>query len=249
MDYENACMQAAALFAIDLDAPLWVQYGVFGKPAQRDGVSITSPGTPVTAMIGRFSPWTLFSVGVGLILSFTLGILLGLMMAYRREGVLDHVLTILASIGSVRYPTDLLGILLVVWLGVQWKVLSIAQMRGTMSPGMVPAFTFAFVYDALDHASLPIFTYVLTTIGNWMLSMKGSTVGTWGGFCHGGPVCGLKDWRITTAYVGRNAALPLFTQLTIAIGFVVGLLSIETIFQYQGIGACACSAIAQRDYL
>ncbi|MFM7581328.1 MAG: ABC transporter permease, partial [Caldilinea sp.] len=100
MDYENARMQAAALFAIDLDAPLWVQYGEYlGNLLSGNlGVSITSPGTPVTAMIGRFLPWTLFSVGVGLILSFTLGILLGLMMAYRREGVLDHVLTILASI-------------------------------------------------------------------------------------------------------------------------------------------------------
>lgn len=251
MDYENARMQAAALFAIDLDAPLWVQYGEYlGNLLSGNlGVSITSPGTPVTAMIGRFLPWTLFSVGVGLILSFTLGILLGLMMAYRREGVLDHVLTILASIVS-SVPNYLLGILLVVWLGVQWKVLPIAQMRGTMSPGVVPAFTFAFVYDALYHAFLPIFTYVLTTMGNWMLSMKGSTVGTLGeDFVTVARARGLNDWRITTAYVGRNAALPLFTQLTIAIGFVVGgSFLIETIFQYQGIGYVLGSAIAQRDY-
>jgi len=48
---------------------------------------------------------------------------------------------------------------------------------------------------------------------------------------------GLKEGRITTSYVGRNAALPLFTLLTISIGFVVGgSVLIETIFQYQGIG-------------
>lgn len=251
MDYENARMQAAALFAIDLDAPMWKQYADYLGNLLRGnfGVSITSPGTTVTSIIARFLPWTLFSVGTGLILSFTLGILLGLMMAYRREGVLDHTLTIFASIVS-SVPNYLIGILLVVWLGVQWKVLPIAQMRGTMSPGVTPSFTFAFLYDALFHAFLPIATYVLTTVGTWMLSMKGSTVGTLGeDFVTVARARGLKDWRITTAYVGRNAALPLFTQLTIAIGFVVGgSFLIETIFQYQGIGYVLSAAIAQRDY-
>lgn len=251
MDYENARMQAAALFAIDLDAPMWKQYIDYLGNLMRGnlGVSITSPGTTVTSIIARFLPWTLFSVGTGLILSFTLGILLGLMMAYRREGLLDHTLTIFASVVS-SVPNYLIGILLVVWLGVQWKVLPIAQMRGTMSPGVTPAFTFAFLYDALFHAFLPITTYVLTTVGTWMLSMKGSTVGTLGeDFVTVARARGLKDWRITTAYVGRNAALPLFTQLTIAIGFVVGgSFLIETIFQYQGIGYVLSAAIAQRDY-
>ena len=40
-----------------------------------------------------------------------------------------------------------------------------------------------------------------------------------------------------------------FTQLTIAIGFVVGgSFLIETLFQYQGIGYVLSGAIAQRDY-
>ena len=251
MDYENARSQAAALFAIDLDAPLWKQYFDYLTNLLQGnlGVSITSPGTSVSAIIARFLPWTLFSVGIGLILSFTFGILLGLMMAYRREGFLDHTLTIFASVVS-SIPNYLIGILLVVWLGVQWKILPIAQMRGTMSPGVTPSFSLAFLQDALFHAFLPITTYVLTTVGTWMLSMKGSTVGTLGeDFVTVARARGLKDWRITTAYVGRNAALPLFTQLTIAIGFVVGgSFLIETLFQYQGIGYVLSGAIAQRDY-
>ncbi|HHY55314.1 MAG TPA: ABC transporter permease [Chloroflexi bacterium] len=251
MDYENARSQAAALFAIDLDAPMWKQYLDYLVNLLQGnlGVSLISPGTTVSSIIARFLPWTIFSVGIGLIFSFTLGILLGLMMAYRREGILDHTLTIFASVVS-SIPNYLIGILLVVWLGVQWKVLPIAQMRGTMSPGVTPSFSWAFFQDALFHAFLPILTYVLTTVGTWMLSMKGSTVGTLGeDFVTVARARGLKDWRITTAYVGRNAALPLFTQLTIAIGFVVGgSFLIETLFQYQGIGYVLSGAIAQRDY-
>jgi peptide/nickel transport system permease protein len=69
MDYENARTQAAALFAINLDAPLWQQYGdyLWNLLHLNLGVSITSPGTPVTAIVARFLPWTIFSVGIGLI--------------------------------------------------------------------------------------------------------------------------------------------------------------------------------------
>jgi peptide/nickel transport system permease protein len=90
----------------------------------------------------------------------------------------------------------------------------------------------------------------LASIGGWMLSMKSSTIGTLGeDYVTVARARGLTDWRITTAYVGRNAALPLFTQLTIAIGFVMGgSVLIEQIFQYQGIGYVLANAINQRDY-
>ena len=59
----------------------------------------------------------------------------------------------------------------------------------------------------------------------------------------------MPEGRITTAYVGRNAILPLFTQLTIAIGFVVGgSFLVEQIFQYQGIGYILCKRDPARDY-
>ena len=52
-----------------------------------------------------------------------------------------------------------------------------------------------------------------------------------------------------TAYVGRNASLPLIAQLAISIGFVVGgSILIESIFVYQGIGYQLLNAINTRDY-
>ena len=60
---------------------------------------------------------------------------------------------------------------------------------------------------------------------------------------------GVPEWRVLFFYVGRNAILPLFTQLTIAIGFVVGgSLLVEPIFQYEGIGQRLFQAIQRRDY-
>jgi peptide/nickel transport system permease protein len=80
--------------------------------------------------------------------------------------------------------------------------------------------------------------------------MKGSTLGTMGeDYVTVARARGLRDWRITTAYVGRNASLPLFTQLALSIGFIMGgSLLIERIFVYQGIGLSLGTAIGRRDY-
>lgn len=251
MSLKEANDQAAALFAIDLNRPLFLQYTDFLRNTLRGdfGNSMLSPGTTVTSIILKFLPWTIFSVGLGLILSFVVGMLLGMFMAYRRDTLLDHILTTFASIfGSV--PNYLIGLMIIVWLGIQWKLVPIAAMRGALSPNTVPGLTWGFFSDALFHAALPITTYFITTVGNWMLSMKSSTINTLGeDYVTVARARGLRDWRITTAYVGRNASLPLFTQLAISIGFVVGgSLLIETIFVYQGIGQTLGQAINRRDY-
>jgi len=249
--YVEARNQAAALFAMDLDAPLYLQYLSYVRNLVHGdlGTSLLSAGTPVSAIILRFLPWTIFSVGIGLLISFTLGIGLGMVMAYRRESLIDHTFSALASVLS-SVPNYLIAMMLVVFLGVQWKLVDIAAMRGSMSPGMHPSFSPAFVKDILYHASLPIVTYVITTIGSWMLTMKSSTISTLGeDYVTVAKARGLSEARITTAYVGRNASLPLFTQLTIATGFIVGgSLLIESIFVYQGIGLILLRSITQRDY-
>ena len=249
--YAEAQQQAASLFSLDLDAPLYVQYfDYIGNLFQGDfGTSLISRGTPVSALILRYLPWTLFSVGIALIISFTIGVLLGMLMAYRRNGVLDHVLTAFASL-TTSIPQYLLAIILVVYLGVQWELVSLGAMRGSLSPGVKPGLNFAFFKDAFYHAALPMLTYVLGTMGTWMLTMRSSTEATLGeDYVAVARARGLPERRIATAYVGRNASLPLFTQLTIAIAFVVGgSFVLEFIFVYQGLGLVLLNAINQRDY-
>ncbi|WP_324715542.1 ABC transporter permease [Carboxydochorda subterranea] len=249
--YAEALNQAAALFSLDLRQPLWQQYLHFlGNLASGNlGTSFLSPGTPVTVILGRFLPWTLLSVGTGLLLSFTIGMGLGMVVAYRRGSWLDQVLSSVASLMS-SVPNYLIAMMILVLLGVQWPVLPIHQMRGVLSPGTVPSWSAAFVGDVLYHAALPIATYVLTTVGFWMLTMKNSTLSALEeDYVTVARARGLPERRILTAYVGRNASLPLFTQLTIAAGFVVGgSLLIEYVFVYQGIGLLLISSINQRDY-
>lgn len=251
MSYAEARDQARALFAIDLDKPLHEQYLSFlGNLMRGDlGRSFASPGTTVTSIILKFLPWTLFCVGTSLLLSFVMGISLGMLMAYRRHSIIDHVLTVFAALVSA-VPNYLIAIMMIVFLGVQWKVINYTKMRGSQTAGIPVGFTWEFFGDVLFHAILPISVYILTTIGGWMLAMKSSTIATLGeDYVTVANARGLKDGRIMTSYVGRNAALPLFTQLTIGIASVVGGSAlIENYFVYQGIGQQLIKAVFARDY-
>jgi peptide/nickel transport system permease protein len=180
--------------------------------------------------------------------------LLGTVIAYRRETALDPVVSGLSSFLSA-IPGYLQAILIIVFLGVQLKVngkpvVPIHQMRGAYTPGIQPAFTWEFIKDVFFHAALPIATYILTTVGGWTLGMKSNTINTLGeDYVTVARARGLPDGRITTAYVGRNALLPLASQLAISIGFAIGGSTlIETYFVYPGIGSRLGSAVAGRDY-
>jgi peptide/nickel transport system permease protein len=249
--YDDAANQARSLFAVDTTKPLPLQYVDYLKHLSRGdlGQSITSPGVPVTRIIRTYLPWTLFCVGTGLLLAFTFGIGLGMLMAYRRGSIVD---TGLSAVGSILHsiPNYLFAIMLVVFFGVRIKLFPIAKMRGAYSSGQQVDWSPAFFKDIFFHASLPILVYMLTGIGTWMLLMKSSTITTLGeDYVTVARARGLPDYRIAIAYVGRNAILPLFAQLTIAVAFVVGgAFLVEQIFVYQGIGYILFRSIQQRDY-
>jgi peptide/nickel transport system permease protein len=119
-----------------------------------------------------------------------------------------------------------------------------------MSPGVKPGFTLTFLADIFKHVRVLLLVYVLSSIGSWMLQMKSNTISTLGeDYVTVARARGLSDGRILTAYVGRNATLPLFTRLAISVGFVVGgSVLLETLFTYRGVGFLLARSISERDY-
>lgn len=248
---EQAESQAAGLFDFDPDEPSYIQYLEYmGKLLRGNmGQSITSGGTYVTDQILRYLPWTLFSVGTSLLVSFTVGIFAGMAMAYWRGGVLDNVLTAFSSI-MYGIPDFLIALLLILIAGVQLGWFQVGDVLGGADPEIEPGFTFEYMQTLFQHAALPMLTYILTSVGGWILTMKSSTISTLGeDFITVAHARGLSERRILTTYVGRNAMLPLVTRLAISIGFVVGgSVIVETIFLYPGLGRLLADAIRFRDY-
>jgi peptide/nickel transport system permease protein len=251
MTYQDAYSRAASQFRFDPNAsPITQYFEYMGQLIRGDlGQSITSSGTQVIDQITRFLPWTIFSVGLGLFVSFTVGAALGTIMAYKRNTLIDHALSLFASILSA-VPNYIWGLLILIILGVQLHWFNIGELRGTYDPSLTPGFNWEFLSSALKHAFLPVLVYVLGSVGGWMLNMRNSTISTLGedyvNFAH---ARGLTSSRILLAYVGRNAALPMFTLLAINIGFIIGgSVIIEELFVYKGIGSFLFWSISQRDY-
>jgi len=251
LTYEQARTVAAGLFLFDPDEPMIDQYTRYMSSLLRGdlGKSILSAGTPVADQIARYLPWTLFSVGLALTISFCAGALIGLAMGYWRGGLLDNVMTFLASILS-GIPDYILALLFVLILGVQLQLFNVGEFRGGSDPNIPPGFTLEYIGSLFKFALFPVTIYVASTIGTWILSMKSSTISTLGeDYITVAQARGLSQGRILTAYVGRNALLPLITRLAISIGFVVGgSVAIEQIFEYPGLGRQLLRAIVTRDY-
>ncbi|MBR8744449.1 ABC transporter permease [Nocardiopsis sp. MG754419] len=251
MSMNEARAIATNSLAYDPDAPLYQQWWEFfvGLLTFDLGGTINRPGLSVTEAIGTYLPWTLFSIGVGTLIAIGLGLTLGMVMAYRRNRVVDHVLSVLASVlGAV--PNYLIAMVLVVGGGMYLGWFNPIELRGTVSPGVQPGFDVVFIGDAFYHAALPILTYVLAIIGTWMLVMKASTTEVLGeDYVTVARARGLRDSRIATAYVGRNAVLPLVAQIAISFGTLVGgAIFVEQVLVYKGVGGLLLDAVNYRDY-
>lgn len=215
------------------------------------GVSISvSTGTPVVSILADAIPWTVLVVASALIISFSLGILIGMLMAYRRGGKFDSfMMTFFSILKSV--PEYIVAIIYLSLLGFQ---LGLFPVRGRYSYEALLLLeqgdVLGFIADVLWHAILPILAWVTTHIGGWALAMRGSTIGVLGeDFITYAKARGLPEHRIVTRYVGRNAILPLFTSFMLSIGFMFGgSIIIEYIFSYQGVGLVLYQAIQGRDW-
>jgi peptide/nickel transport system permease protein len=251
LSYEEASARASAMFTTDVNAPPLQQYLNYVGNVLRGnlGESLRSPGTPVLSIIATFLPWTLFSVGLGLLISFVVGLALGMLTAYFRNSLFDTVITSVASFLSA-IPNYLIAILIVVVAGTQLRLFSVGEMRGAYSLSVEPGFNAEFILSVLKHAILPVGTYFLSAFGRWMLIMKNSTLAVLGEeYVNAAVARGLRRGRVITAYVGRNASLPMVTHLALNLATAVGgSIVIETYFVYPGIGQRLVTSINERDY-
>jgi ABC-type dipeptide/oligopeptide/nickel transport system permease component len=60
---------------------------------------------------------------------------------------------------------------------------------------------------------------------------------------------GLPQWRIVVRHALRNALLPTTTLMAISLGYIVaGVILVETVYSWPGIGYAVYQAVSERDY-
>lgn len=247
LTYDMAYERAKIQLNYDPDIPLFQRLGSYVAGLAKGNLGLSmSYKKPVSSIILSALPWTLLVVSASLLLSFLFGIILGIVLAWKRNKVMDTVLIVYQSIfGAI--PNYVVAYLLVFLFSVTWGLL---PARGAYSTNVTPGFNGQFVADVLRHAALPVLAYFLTTVANWIIGMKANSLSVLGeDYISYAKVRGLHNRRILGAYLTRNAILPMITSLAVTFGLMFGGSPlIENMFLYPGVGFFLNKAIANRDY-
>ncbi len=230
------------------DAPLIQQYVTYlGHVLQGDfGTSVTYYPQPVSQVIVTGLLWTLLLAGTAVILSFAIGSILGVVVAWWRGGWADTTLpAAFAFLGA--FPYFWLAMVALYVLGFRWGLFPLGH---AYSDDLSPAWSWTFIVDVARHAALPIATVVVATLGGWMLGMRNAMISVLGSdYVALARAKGLPPRRVVLRYAARNALLPNVTAFGMAIGFALsGSLLTEIVFSYPGQGYLLVQAVRNQDY-
>lgn len=247
MQYDQAYPKAKIALNYDPDTPLMDRFGQYikGIVTGNLGQSMSYKESVIKIVLGAL-PWTLLVCSISLFLSFIVGIIIGIYVAWKRNNVLDGVVTgYQALFGSI--PDYIVAYLLVLLFSLG---LGILPSKGAYDSNITPGFNGAFIVSVLQHAILPVLAYFLTTLAGWIMGMKASCMSVLGeDYINYSKARGLSNKRIVFSYLGKNAILPMVTSVAISFGMMFGGSPlIENLFVYPGVGYYLATAISRRDY-
>ncbi len=233
--------------SIGSEDPIWIAYPKFLENTVTGNLGIsTANQVPVTEVIRNTLPWSIFLVGMGFLLSFVIGTFLGMVAAWRRGGFVDTVGTP-TLMALLSFPAFFLSLLAVYFLGFR---LGWFPSQHAYSTEVVPTWSWGFATDAFRHAQLPILVVIVLSVGGWMLGMRNVMITTvQEDYVTMARAKGLSDRKIRNGYAARNAILPPLTAFASFFASAVGgLILVEVVFSYPGVGFTLQQAALGHDY-
>jgi peptide/nickel transport system permease protein len=236
VDASKADIEAARR-AYGFDQPLPVQYlRWLGRVAQGDlGKSIATRRPVLQDVYAALKNSLVLAVSASL-LSFGIGIALGLFAAFRQGRVLDKLLSAVAIVG-VSVPHYWAGIILIIVFSVQLNWLP--AMGAADGGGPI---------EYLRHMALPTVALALIPLGVITRVVRSAALDILNQeFVLALRAKGLAGRRVFT-HVVKNAAPQIFTVLGLQFGFQLGgSVLVEAVFSWPGTGYLLNLAIFQRD--
>jgi peptide/nickel transport system permease protein len=217
---------------LGFNKPLLVQYGLWLLNfIQLDFGNSYATGQPVMDMILIGLPATIELAVGALIVMLVVAIPLGSLSALYRNSWIDQVSRILSIIGAA-IPSFWLGLIFIDLFGVRFNWLPTMGRDGFISlvlPSLTLGLAISSVYVRLLRSSL------LDS-----LSQE---------FIRAARARGLSERRIFLVHAFRHSLPPVITVFGVSLGSLIGgVVVIEVLFAYPGIGKLVVDAIRQRDY-
>lgn len=216
-----------------LDKPVYVQYlRYMWAAAHFDfGISFASPTETVTRVIARVWPVTLKLAGIVILLSYSLGLLLGILAAINQNSWVDRAVTAFATLGFA-VPSFVVALWLILIFSVKLHWLPTGGW-GSAAQLILPT----VVYCLSPMALVARYTRV-----NMLESLRADYVRT-------ARSKGLSERTIILRHILKNALIPMITVLGPQIpNIATGSIFIEAAFRIPGIGRFFYTSAQNRDY-
>ncbi len=243
--HAGAQLRHALTVEFGLDQPKWQQYLLYLRQLLHGNMGISFVNQqPVSHLLLADLKNTIPMVTVGTLASITVGVFTGVLAAWRRGSIADHISTNTA-VFAYAFPTQWLGLMLLILLssrlptnGMTWEYL------------LSPEPFWQHLGDIAQHMILPALTLMLTAYGSYTLVVRTSVLETLGeDYVLTARAKGLPVRRIVWRHAVRNALLPMVTLIALDFGYIVGgALLVEVIYSWPGIGLAMYNAVTQRDY-
>lgn len=207
---------------------------------------VVANDVPVTQLVLSRAPWTIFLSTIGLLYGLIIGIILGSLMAYYEGTKFDIGMTI-GNLVSGAIPYYVVAIVLLYFAAFQWGWFPTG---GRMNPDATPGINWPYISSIFYHAALPAFSFIIPGFGGRALGLRANSIRLLGEeYIRVAELRGLSRYRISIAYLARNAILPMWTSIVIGLGGLLGgSVILEEIFQYPGMGMLMFDAAVSRDF-
>ncbi len=216
---------------LGLDKPFIVQYArYFGNLVQGDLGRSYLQKTEVSTLIASRLPASLLLMLGAIVCELVLGITMGVVAALRRGTVTDNSLMMASFIG-VSAPQFVVGLLMLYVFAVQLRWFPIGG------------------YGTFAHMVLPSITLGILGSGWYSRMMRSSMIDVLRqDFIRTARAKGLGRMRVLMRHALPNAVLPIIAMIGIDVGiFMGGIVVVESVFGWPGIGQLAWQAIQRVD--
>lgn len=231
---------AALRKQMGLDQPAVVRYfdWLAGAVTGDFGTSLIS-GDRVSEKIGPRFANTLFLAGYAAVIAVPLAILLGILVALLRNTIFDRVANV-ATLTSISSPEFFLGYIMILYLAVKADMFpAISSLKGDMDLG-----------DMLYRTFLPALTMVLVVLAHMMRMTRAAIINLLASpYIEMANLKGAPPWKVIVHHALPNAWAPIINVVALNLAYLItGVVLVEVVFVYPGIGQLLVDAVSKRDF-
>jgi len=193
----------------------------------------------VSVLIGERFMNTLFLAAYAAVIAVPVSIILGVIVALLRNTIFDRVANVVA-LSFISSPEFFLGYILILYFAVNWGMFpAISSLSQDMN-----------LPELLYRTFLPALTLVLVVMAHMMRMTRAAIINLLSSpYIEMARLKGMPPWKVIVKHALPNAWAPIINVVALNLAYLItGVVLVEVVFVYPGIGQALVDAVSKRDF-